>query len=101
MKRKPKYTIAEIREKIVPIAKQYGVKRIYLFGSYARGDAKAKSDIDFRVDRGKISNYFQLAEMYYDIEKSLNVKVDLLPTCGFEEEFLKKIEKEEILLYAE
>ena len=101
MKRKPKYTVQEICEKVIPIAKQYGVERMYLFGSYARGDAKAKSDIDFRIDRGKISNYFKLAEMYYDVEKSLNTKVDLLPTCGFDEEFLAKIKDEEVLIYAE
>ncbi|MDR2578742.1 MAG: nucleotidyltransferase domain-containing protein [Chitinispirillales bacterium] len=101
MKRKPKYTIEEIQEKVVPIAKQYGVERMYLFGSYARGDAKAKSDIDLRIDRGKIKSYFKLLEMHYDIENLFEVKVDLLPTCGFEERFLKKIEEEEVLLYAE
>jgi len=101
MNRKPKYTLEEIRQKITPIAKQYGVERVYLFGSYARGNAKAKSDIDFRIDRGKIGNYFKLAEMHYDVEKLFKTKVDLLPTCGFEENFLKKIKKEEVLLYAE
>jgi len=31
------YTIDQIKEKIVPIAKQYDLSKIYLFGSYARG----------------------------------------------------------------
>jgi predicted nucleotidyltransferase len=101
MKRKPKHTIEEIRRKITPIAEQYGVKRVYLFGSYARGDAKAKSDIDFRIDGGKIRSLFELAEIYYDIEKSLKAKIDLVTTCSLEENFLSKIEKEEVLLYAE
>ena len=33
------YTIDEIRRKVVPIAKKYGVKKLSLFGSYARGEA--------------------------------------------------------------
>lgn len=31
------YTIDQIKEKIVTIAKQYDLSKIYLFGSYARG----------------------------------------------------------------
>lgn len=44
------YTIAEIRAKAVPIAKKYGVKKLSLFGSYARGEADEKSDLDFLYD---------------------------------------------------
>jgi predicted nucleotidyltransferase len=101
MRRKPKYTIEEIRQKVTPIAKRYGVAKVYLFGSYARGEAKAKSDIDFRIDAGKIRGYFKLAELYCDLEESLKAKVDLLTTCALEEKFLNKIAKEEVLLYAE
>jgi predicted nucleotidyltransferase len=101
MRRKPKYTIDEIKEKIIPIAREYGVERVYLFGSYARGDAKSGSDIDFRVDKGKIRDYFTFIGMQYDVEKQFKVKVDLLPTCGFQKEFLEKIENEEVLLYDE
>jgi predicted nucleotidyltransferase len=101
MRRKPKYTIEEIRQKITPIAKQHGIVRMYLFGSYARGEAKAKSDIDFRVDVSKGTGYFKLAEIYGALERSLKTKVDLLTTCALEEKFLKRISKEEVLLYAE
>ena len=33
------YSIDEIREIVAPIAKQHGVDKVFLFGSYARGDA--------------------------------------------------------------
>ncbi|MCL1946418.1 MAG: nucleotidyltransferase domain-containing protein [Chitinivibrionia bacterium] len=101
MNRKPKHTIEEIRQIVIPIVKQYGVKRAYLFGSYARGEAKAKSDIDLRIDAGKIKSYFKLAQLYGDLEDSFKTKVDLLTTCALEDKFLKRIEKEEVLLYAE
>ena len=99
MNRKPKYTVEEIRQKIVPVVKKYGVERAYLFGSYARNEAKAKSDIDLRIDSGDIKGYFALCGLYNDLENTLKIKVDLLTTCALEEKFLKTIEKEEVLLY--
>lgn len=38
MSTRKKYTIEEIRAIVKPIARKYGVARVYLFGSYARGD---------------------------------------------------------------
>ena len=103
MRRKPKYTIEEIREKVVPVVKQYdkNIAKVYLFGSYARGDAKAKSDIDFRVDLKEVIGYFKLTQIYTAIERALKTKIDLLTTCALDEKFLNKIKNEEILLYAE
>ncbi len=51
------YTLEEIREKVKPIAAAYGVERVYLFGSYARGEATAESDLDFRIDKGKVKGF--------------------------------------------
>jgi predicted nucleotidyltransferase len=101
MRRKPKYTIDEIRQKVTPIAKRYGLVRMYLFGSYARGDARARSDIDFRVDVPGSMDYFDLCSVYGDLERSLEAKVDLLTTRALEEKFLNRIAEEEVLLYAE
>jgi predicted nucleotidyltransferase len=100
MRRKPKYTIEEIRQKVTPIAKQYdNIERVFLFGSYARGEAKAKSDIDFRIDVRKGTGYFKLVEIYCDIENSFKAKVDMLTTGALSPEFLTKIAKEEVLIY--
>ena len=43
------YAIDELRALISPIAAQYGVDRIFLFGSYARGQATENSDVDLRI----------------------------------------------------
>jgi predicted nucleotidyltransferase len=99
MRRKPKYSIEEIRQKVTPIAQRYGVERVYLFGSYARGEAKAKSDIDFRIDVSKGTGYFKLVEIYGDIENTFKTKVDMLTTGALSPEFLTRIAKEEVLIY--
>lgn len=39
-------TIEEIRDKIAPVAIEYGLRQVYLFGSYARGEANEDSDVD-------------------------------------------------------
>ena len=59
------YTLDNIRYIVKPIAAKYNVESIYLFGSYARGDANENSDLDFLVFGGnnfKLTNIFALAE---------------------------------------
>lgn len=59
------YTLDNIRDIVKPIADKYNVEAIYLFGSYARGDANENSDLDFLVFGGKkfkLTNIFALAE---------------------------------------
>lgn len=44
-----RYTINEIKNRANPIAKAYGIGRMSLFGSYARGEAKDDSDVDLYI----------------------------------------------------
>jgi len=96
-----KYTIEEIKTIVEPIARKYGVARVYLFGSYARGDVTENSDVDLRVDKGSLKGMFALCGLYTEIEEALQMKVDVLTTGSLEDDFLRKIQKEEVLLYAE
>ena len=91
-------TLSEIQSIVVQLAKQYGAERIYLFGSYARGDMTNSSDIDLRIDKGNIRG-FQLAGLLLDLEDSLGVPVDLVPTTSLDSHFLDSIRKDEVLLY--
>lgn len=56
------------------------VKKLYLFGSYARGDANEKSDIDlaFSLKEGTRISYFGLAKYLVGLEEKLNKKIDLV-----------------------
>ena len=92
------YTIEEIRRIITPIAKKYRLPAVYLFGSYARGEMTEASDIDLRIDKGEIRG-FQLAGLLLDLEDSLGVPVDLVPTTSLDQHFLNSIQDEEVLLY--
>lgn len=92
------YTLSEIKAIVSRLAEQYGAERIYLFGSYARGDMTSGSDIDLRIDKGSIRG-FQLAGLLLDLEDSLGVPVDLIPTTSLDPRFLDSIRKDEVLLY--
>ena len=39
------FTIKDIVRLVKPVAEKYGVKAVYLFGSYARGEADEDSDL--------------------------------------------------------
>ena len=92
------YTISEMKEIVAPIAHRYGVERIFLFGSRARGDNTPGSDIDLRVDRGGAKG-FALGGLYEDLSEAFHVDLDLLTTGSLDEDFLQKIRQEEVLLY--
>jgi predicted nucleotidyltransferase len=93
------YSIDEIKKIVRPIAKRFGVERMWLFGSYARGDSTKDSDLDFRLDGGAIRGYFKLAEFYYDLEEALGMKLDLITTGAMDNIFRQRIAKEEVLVY--
>lgn len=92
------YSIEQIRDTVVPIAQRYGAKRIYLFGSCARGDINENSDIDLRIDKGMIRG-LELAGLLLDLEDALGVPVDLITTESLDEKFLGAIRNDEVLLY--
>lgn len=53
-----------------PIAKKNHVKEIYLFGSYARGEADAQSDLDFLIFSG---DGFRLTEILFSLMRHRNI----------------------------
>ena len=101
--KKPRYSIDEIRQKVIPVAKNYGVKRLSLFGSYARGEADNKSDIDFLLDsgKGKIRSMLSYFSFVHTLENEFKCHVDVISSGISDKKFLEEIKKDEVLLYEE
>ena len=95
------YTIEEIRNKTVPIARKHGVSRMCLFGSYARGEANDESDVDIFVDKGKMTSLIKYMALAYDLESALDCHVDVVTTGIKDKMFLGHIQSEGVLLYEE
>ena len=68
-----------LKEKMPEIKEKYGVKNLYIFGSYVRGEQTPESDIDILVEfeKGKktFDNYMDLK---FYLEGLFGKKVDLI-----------------------
>ena len=93
-------TIDEIKAAAEKVAPLYDISHIYLFGSYARGDATEKSDVDFRIVGGKLPSLFDIGGLYYDFEENLGKRIDLVISKNMKPTFYDLIKDEEVLIYA-
>lgn len=104
------YSIDEIQKRITPVAQKYGLLAVYLFGSYARGEATAESDVDLLVDLSgtQIDSLFKLGGLYSDLEEALGTGIDLVTVDSIEEpterrsqiHFREAIQRERVMIYA-
>ncbi len=103
------YSIEEIKNRVAPIAAKYQLAAVYLFGSYARGDATAESDVDLLVDlSGSSVRGIILGGLYNDLEEALGVSVDLITVASLEQPqtfrsdqlFRETVERERMMIYA-
>ena len=79
-------------------ANKYGIERIGIFGSFARGEQNNASDLDVYFESDSIS-LFQMGSLLYDLENLLGVKVDLVHKHKrLRTEFLNTIKRD--IIYA-
>lgn len=84
--------IEEIKRKILPILKKYGVTRAGIFGSVVRGEAREESDIDILVEIESRMSSLDFVGLKLELEEALGKPVDL-----GEYSVIKPIIKEQIL----
>lgn len=78
-KKRSTYSFSSIKRKALPILKRHDVKRAAIFGSFARGEANAKSDVDFLIEyKGRNKSLLDLVGLKLDLEESLSRKVDVI-----------------------
>jgi predicted nucleotidyltransferase len=66
------------RQQILDIATARGARNIRVFGSVARGDARADSDVDLLVDMDPGRSALDLSELILDLEEMLKCRVDVV-----------------------
>ena len=93
-------TIKQIKERIKPIAQKHGIKEVYLFGSYSRGEATSNSDVDIYCSSGDLKTLIDEVGLIEELEKALGKKVDLV-TIGsrMNNYFRKQLEEDKIRLW--
>jgi len=71
-------TILEIKNRIIPVLKDYGIKKAALFGSIVKGESTEDSDIDILVEMPETATLLELAALKIELEEILKKNVDIL-----------------------
>jgi hypothetical protein len=90
--------LKEKREEILSIATKYGAFNVRIFGSVARGDETADSDVDFLVELEPGRNLLDRIALIQDLEDLLERKVDVATVKGLREYFRDRILNEAVPL---
>ena len=92
-------TVEKIRELCTPLFEEYGVRYAYLFGSYAKGKATERSDVDLLVSMPV--NGLAFYELIERLRRALNKKIDLLDETQLENNtaLVKEILQDGIKIY--
>ena len=92
------YTVEEIKRRFEKVAQKYEIEEAYLFGSYARGSATKKSDVDIFIKEGKIETLLQLCGFRLDVQDTLKKEIDIVVE-GSAADIEKNIGKELLKIY--
>ncbi len=79
------------RDEILAIANRHGARKIFIFGSVARGEARPDSDIDFLAEMEPGSSIFDLGGLLFDLQQTLGVDVDVVTTEGLRPRLREKV----------
>jgi predicted nucleotidyltransferase len=80
------------------IARRFGVKRLSLFGSAARGDLRDESDVDILVEFAGPATYDGYFGLKDHLESLLGRTVDLVTERGLKPRARRQVEKDLILV---
>ena len=76
------YTVPQLRDILSPVFARYGIRRAVLFGSYVKGTATEKSDVDLLVDSGlRGLRFFGFMD---DVQRAVGKEVDLFDVTHIE-----------------
>ncbi len=104
-----RYTLEEISSIVRPIAIKYSLPAVWIFGSYARGEASEDSDLDLLVDTAgtQIRSLISLGALYNDLSAAFDVPVDLVTVNSLtqhaampsDERFREAVLREKVAVY--
>jgi uncharacterized protein len=92
-------SIVDIQAGIQAVLGKYPIKRASLFGSYARQEARAESDIDILVEFSSSVSLIQFVTIQLELEDTLGKKVDLVELSTLKPQLKANILKEQMVIY--
>lgn len=83
-------TIKQIKERIIPILSRHNIHEVYLFGSYARGEAKNTSDVDIYCEAGDIKTFIDQGFLEDELVEALGKEIDIVFVGSRMDDFFKQ-----------
>lgn len=93
--------IQEIQQKIAPVLHKYGVRRASVFGSVARQEDTAESDVDLLVELGTPMGLVTYSRLARELEEVLGRKVDMITPASVNKHVSPYITRDLISVYEE
>jgi predicted nucleotidyltransferase len=103
------YTIEQLKERIAPVAAKYQLPAVYLFGSYARGEATDDSDVDILIDSSGsiVRTAFHMGGLYEDLSAAVEKSIDLVTMNTLKQEstlartpwFVENLNNDKVVVY--
>ncbi|WOD38189.1 nucleotidyltransferase family protein [Nodosilinea sp. E11] len=90
--------LREKRDRILALAEQHGAYNIRVFGSVARNEADAQSDIDFLVDMEAGRSLFDLGGLLMELQDLLGCPVDIVTEKGLRAKIRDRVLSEAVPL---
>ncbi|MBI4083655.1 MAG: nucleotidyltransferase domain-containing protein [Candidatus Lambdaproteobacteria bacterium] len=90
--------LKEKREEILRIAARHGARNVRVFGSVARGEADAASDIDLLVELGPECSLLDHAALLLELEELLGRRVDVVSDRGIKPRLRERILRQAVAL---
>lgn len=91
-------SLEEIRTVTGQIAKEYNINKIYLFGSYARGEETDSSDIDMLISSDTL-DILSMSRLKQQLTDVFDTEVDVVSDTSVSDVFRFLIKDDEILIY--
>ena len=91
------YILQKLRQHKPELQRKYPVGRLGVFGSYARGEATEKSDIDIAVETTGVMG-LDFIDMSNEIEALFGIKTDVVSIRGIKHKYLEIVEKDFIYI---
>lgn len=96
-------TLEEIRRtlqtQLPGLRERYGVTSLGIFGSYVRGEQRARSDLDILVEfDDRPLTLFQFIALENELSDQLGIKVDLVEKCALKPAIGRRILQEVLML---
>lgn len=90
--------LQEKRDEILQIAAHHGASNVRVFGSAARGEARADSDVDFLVNMEAGRSLLDLGGLLMDLQDLLRRDVDVVTEAGLRARIRQRVLAEARLL---